>query len=155
MKTLYGAQERYTAPTADAVKRKQEEKGSSLHKLLREEQLLQRQKQGFGQKQISLYESYREGKIDKAGFLNRDAEIKAEVEKTEVRLDEIVKQIGAVKSDVDGVGELPVTKYGTLDVYDKRVIASLIHKAEVMGEYTLQVTWRHQDEYDRILGLIS
>lgn len=74
---------------------------------------------------------------------------------TEGRLDEIAKQIGAVKSDVDGIGELPVTKYGTLDVYDKRVIASLIHKAEVMGEDTLQVTWRHQDEYDRILGLIS
>lgn len=72
-----------------------------------------------------------------------------------MRLDELEKQISTVKSDVDEVGSLPVTKYAALDVYDKRIMASLIEKAEVMGEDTLQVTWKHQDEYDRILGLIS
>lgn len=123
--------------------------------LLSEKRRLQRQKQGFIQRQISVYESYREGKLDKAEFLDRKAEIKAESEKTEVILHDLEKQISTVKSDVDEVGRLPVTKYAALDVYDKRIMASLIEKAEVMGEDTLQVTWKHQDEYDRILGLIS
>lgn len=72
-----------------------------------------------------------------------------------MRLDELAKQISTVKSDVDEVRRLPVTKYAELNGYDKQIMASLIEKAEVMGEDTLQVTWKHQDEYDRILGLIS
>lgn len=41
------------------------------------------------------------------------------------------------------------------ETYDKRIVASLIEKVEVLGSAEIHVIWKHQDEYDRILGLIS
>ncbi len=45
-------------------------------------------------------------------------------------------------------------KYAGIETYDKRIVASLIEK-EVLGSTEIYVIWKHQDEYDRILGLIS
>ena len=152
--TLVRKQAEVMITAADALKRKKEENGTSLQKLLKEEQQLQRQKLALKNQQISLYESYREGKFDKTEFIGRKSEIKAKTDKTEAKLDEVIKQIGAAKSDEETL-QLPITKYAVLDVYDKRIIASLIEKAEVLGDDTLHVIWKHQDEYDRVLDLIS
>ena len=152
--TLVRKQAEVMITAADALKRKKEENGTSLQKLLREEQQLQRQKLALKNQQISLYESYREGKFDKTEFIVRKSEIKAKTDKTEAKLDGVIKQIGAAKSDEETL-QLPITKYAVLDVYDKRIIASLIERAEVLGEDTLHVIWKHQDEYDRVLDLIS
>ena len=152
--TLVRKQAEVMITAADALKRKKEENGTFLQKLLREEQQLQRQKLALKNQQISLYESYREGKFDKTEFIGRKSEIKAKTDKTEAKLDEVIKQIGAAKSDEETL-QLPITRYAVLDVYDKRIIASLIEKAEVLGDDTLHVIWKHQDEYDRVLDLIS
>ncbi len=46
---------------------------------------------------------------------------------------------------------------GYIDIskYDKRIMASLIEKAEVFKGDVLQVTWKHQDEYENLLKLTS
>ena len=51
--------------------------------------------------------------------------------------------------------DLPIMKYAGIETYDKRIVASLIEKVEVLGSTEIYVIWKHQDEYDRILGLIS
>ena len=38
--------------------------------------------------------------------------------------------------------------------YDKRVMASLIESAKVMGEDRLEVVWKFGDVYEKILGEI-
>ena len=153
--TLVRKQAEVMITAADALKRKKEENGTSLQKLLKEEQQLQRQKLALKNQQISLYESYREGKFDKTEFIGRKSEIKAKTDKTEAKLDEVIKQIDTAKSDEEETLQLPITNYAALDIYDKRIIASLIEKAEVLGDDTLHVIWKHQDEYDRVLDLIS
>lgn len=45
-----------------------------------------------------------------------------------------------------------IKEYLYLEQFDKAVMASLIESAEVMGEDRLEVTWKHQDVYERILG---
>lgn len=42
-----------------------------------------------------------------------------------------------------------------LEEYDKTVMASLIVSAKVMGEDRLEVTWKHQDVYEKILSEIQ
>ena len=39
-----------------------------------------------------------------------------------------------------------------LPIYDKRVMASLIESAKVMGEDRLEVVWKFGDVYEKILG---
>ncbi|MCM1158827.1 MAG: hypothetical protein NC348_10060 [Clostridium sp.] len=46
-----------------------------------------------------------------------------------------------------------ITQYAGLQSYDKEVMAFLIEKAEVFGEDTIQVTWKHQDIYDKIFSI--
>lgn len=38
-----------------------------------------------------------------------------------------------------------------MDFYDKRVMASLISSAKVIGEDCMEVTWKYQDVYEKIL----
>lgn len=47
---------------------------------------------------------------------------------------------------------LGIKEYLYLDKYDKAVMASLIVSAKVMGEDRLEITWKHQDVYEKILG---
>ena len=55
----------------------------------------------------------------------------------------------------DGAPELPVKGYIDISKYDKRIMASLIEKAEVFERDVLQVAWKHQDEYEKLLKLTS
>lgn len=47
---------------------------------------------------------------------------------------------------------LRIRKYLHLEGYDKRVMASLIESAKVMGEDKLEVVWKFGDVYEKILG---
>lgn len=45
-----------------------------------------------------------------------------------------------------------IREYLHLEGYDKRVMASLIERAKVMGEDRLEVVWKFGDVYEKILG---
>lgn len=45
-----------------------------------------------------------------------------------------------------------IKKYLHLEQFDKAVMASLIESAKIMGENRLEVTWKHQGVYEKILG---
>ena len=45
-----------------------------------------------------------------------------------------------------------IKKYVNLDKYDKEIMASLIEKAIVIDENTVQVIWKNQDMYDKVLS---
>lgn len=44
-----------------------------------------------------------------------------------------------------------IKEYLHLEQFDKAVMASLIESAKVMGEDRPEVTWKHQDIYEKIL----
>lgn len=44
-----------------------------------------------------------------------------------------------------------IGKYVNMESYDKRVMASLICSAKVMGEDCMEVTWKYQYVYEKIL----
>ena len=93
--------------------------------------------------------------MTKEEFLSEKATIRIESEKTETLMAEIEKQIETSKTDDELIRDLPITKYAGIETYDKRIVASLIEKVEVLGNTEIHVIWKHQDEYYRILGLIS
>lgn len=140
---------------ADIMKKKQAAQKISERDMLNEERRLRQCILGYKQKQISLYEKYRAGKMTKEEFLSEKATIRIESEKTEASMAEIEKQIETSKTDDELIKELPITKYAGIETYDKRIVASLIEKVEVLGSTEIHVIWKHQDEYDRMLGLIS
>lgn len=67
---------------------------------------------------------------------------------TELEAQELVEDDGQRKyGKAFGIKE-----YLHLEQFDKAVMASLIESAKVMGEDRLEVTWKHQDVYEKILG---
>lgn len=93
--------------------------------------------------------------MTKEEFLSEKSTIRIESEKTETLMAEIETQIEASRTDDDLINDFPIMKYAGIETYDKRIVASLIEKVEVLGSTEIHVIWKHQDEYDRILGLIS
>lgn len=47
-----------------------------------------------------------------------------------------------------------IKKYIHLEKYDKAVMAALITKAEVLDENRVNVTWKHQDIYEKIFSIL-
>ena len=102
---------------------------------------------------VSDYESYKEGKLTREMFLEREkaSELRrqelsaaaAELEAQELVEDDSQRKYG----EVFGIKE-----YLHLEQFDKAVMAFLIESAKVMGEDRLEVTWKHQDVYEKILG---
>lgn len=45
-----------------------------------------------------------------------------------------------------------IKEYLNLEKFDKAVMASLIESAKVIGEDKMEVTWKYQDVYEKILG---
>ncbi len=45
-----------------------------------------------------------------------------------------------------------IREYLHLVSYGKRVMTSLVESAKVVGEDRLEVTWKYQDVYEKILG---
>ena len=96
--------------------------------MLNEERRLRQCILSCKQRQISLYEKYRAGKMTKEEFLSEKATIRIESEKTETMMAEIEKQIETSKMDNELIRDLPITKYAGIETYDKRIVASLIEK---------------------------
>jgi hypothetical protein len=46
-----------------------------------------------------------------------------------------------------------IKEYAALEVFDKTVMASLISSAKVMGEDCLEVTWKYQDIFEKLLTI--
>lgn len=102
---------------------------------------------------VSDYESYKEGKLTREMFLERKkvsdlrrqelSAAAAELEAQELVEDDSQRKYG----EAFGIKE-----YLHLEQFDKAVMASLIESAKVMGEDRLEVTWKHQDIYEKILG---
>lgn len=46
-----------------------------------------------------------------------------------------------------------ITRCAGLQSYEKKVMAFLIEKAKVFSEDTIQVTWKHQDIYDKVFSI--
>lgn len=102
---------------------------------------------------VSDYESYKEGKLTREMFLERKkasdlrrqelSAAAAELEAQELVEDDSQRKYG----EAFGIKE-----YLYLEQFDKAVMASLIESAKVMGEDRLEVTWKHQDVYEKILG---
>lgn len=122
---------------------------------IKERERLRRMITGYSRQQISLYEKYKTGELTKESYLGRKAELKNVQSETEENLAKIEKRLEVSEIRSEGVPELPVTRYKDIRKYDKRIMASLIEKAEVYGLDVLQVTWKHQDEYERLSKLTS
>ena len=99
------------------------------------------------------YEDYKAGKLSRERFVERkramDArrqEVSAAVSEAEAR--EIVEEAGQREYRE----AFRIREYLHLEGYDKRVMASLIESAKVMGEDRLEVVWKFGDVYEKILG---
>lgn len=102
---------------------------------------------------ISGYEDYKAGKLSRERFVERkralDArrqELSAAVSEAEAR--EIVEKAGQREYRE----AFRIREYLHLEGYDKRVMASLIESAKMMGEDRLEVVWKFGDVYEKILG---
>ncbi len=102
---------------------------------------------------ISGYEDYEAGRMSRERFVERKREldirrkeVSAAMSEAEAR--EIVEESGKREyREAQGIRE-----YLHLEGYDKRVMASLIESAKVMGEDRLEVVWKFGDVYEKILG---
>ena len=102
---------------------------------------------------VSDYEHYKQGSISRSDFLDakgladmRISEINKELSDLERKL--LDKRVAiAEESDI-----WDIKKYVNLDKYDKEIMASLIEKAIVIDENTVQVIWKNQDMYDKVLS---
>ena len=100
-----------------------------------------------------LLQADKQGSISRSDFLDakgladmRISEINKELSDLEREL--LDKRVAiAEESDI-----WDIKKYVNLDKYDKEIMASLIEKAIVIDENTVQVIWKNQDMYDKVLS---
>lgn len=82
--------------------------------------------------------------------------VKAEIEKLEVdkAFDYESYKSGNISRGmfIERKEALGIRYYIHLEEYDKSIMASLIAGAKVMGEECMEVTWKYQDVYEKILG---
>ncbi|WP_330380545.1 recombinase family protein [Blautia obeum] len=102
---------------------------------------------------VNDYESYKEGKLSRKTFLER----KKESDMRRQELSEAVEELEAQELVEDDsqrkYGEaFRIKEYLNLEKFDKAVMASLIESAKVIGEDKMEVTWKYQDVYEKILG---
>lgn len=102
---------------------------------------------------IDLYESYRDKRIEKTVFIEEKKVLDAKKGELQALLEEINREFEGSETE-ETLEKLDViTRYAGLQSYDKEVMAFLIEKAEVFSEDTIQVTWKHQDIYDRVFSI--
>ena len=102
---------------------------------------------------ISGYEDYKAGKLSRERFVERKRELDARRQElyatvSEAEAREIVEEAGQREYRE----AFRIREYLHLEGYDKRVVASLIESAKVMGEDRLEVVWKFGDVYEKILG---
>ena len=101
--------------------------------------------------EISDYEKYREGKLTREAFLEKKKVL-------DVRKEELTRLMEEAEQNVvvEDMGSrefedaFHICEYAGLETFDKGVIASLISSAKVLAEDRMEVTWKHQDIYEKI-----
>lgn len=102
---------------------------------------------------IDLYESYRDKRTEKKSFIEGKKVLDAKKEELQALLEEINREFEGSETE-ETLEKLDViTRYAGLQSYDKEVMAFLIEKAEVFSEDTIQVTWKHQNIYDKVFSI--
>ena len=102
---------------------------------------------------IELYESYRDKRTEKTNFIEGKTVLDAKREELQTLMEEINRELenSGTEETLDKLDV--ITQYAGLQSYDKEVMAFLIEKAEVFSEDTIQVTWKHQDIYDKVFSI--
>ncbi len=77
----------------------------------------------------------------------------ARKEELQTLLEEIKREIESSETEETLEKLDMITQYAGLQSFDKEVMAFLIEKAEVFGEDTIQVSWKHQDVYDKVFSI--
>lgn len=100
---------------------------------------------------ISDYEKYREGKLTRESFLEKKKVLDVRKEELTRLMEEagqnvVVEDMGSREFE----DAFHICEYAGLETFDKGVIASLISSAKVLGEDRMEVTWKHQDIYEKI-----
>lgn len=104
-------------------------------------------------KKVSDYEKYKQGSISRSDFVEAKKSLDQHLSEIEKELLALDKEMLKKSDDIsDGSDIWDIKKYVNLDKYDKEIMASLIDKAIVVDENTVQVTWKNQDMYDKILS---
>lgn len=104
------------------------------------------------EKKIADYEKYREGGISKEVFLEQKKALdlqKDELTQTAQELEAVALTKDAGRRENQEAFQ--IGKYVNMESYDKKVMASLISSAKVIGEDCMEVTWKYQDVYEKIL----
>lgn len=104
---------------------------------------------------VSDYENYKAGKITRETFIERKKASDIKRQELAAVLAELEEQGIVEDGSKRRYGEVfGIKDFLHLEEYDKTVMASLIASAKVMGEGRLEVTWKHQDVYEKILSEI-
>lgn len=104
---------------------------------------------------IADYESYKAGKMSREAFAGKKALTEARKREILTSIDEMEAKLLIEEADQRQYREaFEIKKYIYLEKYDKAVMAALISRAEVIGENQLNVTWKHQDIYEKIFSAL-
>lgn len=104
------------------------------------------------EKKILEYEKYRDGEISKEVFLEQKKVLdlqKGELTHTAQELEAVALTEDAESREHQEAFQ--IGKYVEMEFYDKKVMASLISSAKVIREDCMEVTWKYQDVYEKIL----
>lgn len=102
---------------------------------------------------VNDYESYKEGKLSRETFLERKKESDMRRQELAAAVAELEAQELVEDDSQRKYGEaFGIKEYLNLEKFDKAVMASLIESAKVIGEDKMEVTWKYQDVYEKILG---
>ena len=104
---------------------------------------------------IADYESYKAGKMTREAFAGKKALTDARKREILASIDEMEAKLLVEEADQRQCREaFEIKKYIYLEKYDKAVMAALISSAEVVSENQLNVTWKHQDIYEKIFSIL-
>lgn len=102
---------------------------------------------------ISGYEDYKAGRMSRERFVERKRELDIRRQEVSAAVSEAEAREAVEESGKREYREaLRIREYLHLEGYDKRVMASLIESAKVMGEDRLEVVWKFGNVYEKILG---
>lgn len=104
---------------------------------------------------IADYESYKAGKMTREAFAGEKVLTDARKREILASIDEKEAKLLIEEEDQRQYREaFEIKKYIYLEKYDKAVMAALISRAEVVSENQLNVTWKHQDIYEKIFSIL-
>lgn len=93
--------------------------------------------------------------MTREAFAGKKALIDARKREILASIDEMEAKLLVEEADQRQYWEaFEIKKYIYLEKYDKTVMAALISSAEVVSENQLNVTWKHQDIYEKIFSIL-